>query len=205
MSEQSWTRDRLLLVGAGAAVAALALWWVSTRSKRKGKQAGAKAGGPWQCLGGVDLGTLDAKAFVDKLAFYTPESIARAVAFRPGAGDVVTLTTPKTGQTWLLAILRALSLGVDGLSKRSDQALLAAGIGKNQSDGVPWLEHRASGAVDRPQPGSFRVFKSPCARAQVASRLPGAFPRSRAGTRSLARARAAFRPSHVRAGAPDAR
>lgn len=48
-----------------------------------------------------------------------------AIGFRPKAKDVVTLTTPKTGQTWLLAQLRMLSIGkvsIDELPPRLSRA-----------------------------------------------------------------------------------
>ena len=60
----------------------------------------------------------------------------------PRAGDVVTITTPKTGQTWLLAQLRQLRRATD------DREL---------AERITWLEGSRPNA---PQPGRFRVFKS---------------------------------------------
>lgn len=89
-----------------------------------------------------------------KTALHPPSAVERAAAFRPKAGDVVSLTTPKTGQTWLLAQLRMLSMK----SKRSGTALaFKAG---DSDDGIPWLEHALKMDPDQPQPGDFRVFKS---------------------------------------------
>ena len=97
----------------------------------------------------------------------------RALAFRPQPGDVITLTTPKTGQTWLIAQLRNLSLGVAATDDSLATKLTAEG------DGVPWLEHFSSGlAADKPQPGKFRIFKSHLTLAEMRA-IVEAYPEAR--------------------------
>ena len=105
------------LVGLSAAVVAGAI--LLHRYRRSGGSRGSRfeavSRDPVAAfLRSSDLTTLPAKEFmeiVQSQGVQTPASLARALAFVPRPGDVVTLTTPKTGQTWLLARLRKLSLG----------------------------------------------------------------------------------------------
>ena len=101
----------------------------------------------------------------------TPASLAQALAFVPRPGDVVTLTTPKTGQTWLLAQLRKLSLGHDA----TDGQLAADPMPGGRADSVRWLEHVHAGAgLDDDQPGAFRVFKSHLSAQDMAATIDAA-------------------------------
>ena len=121
-------------------------------------RARCKPADHWEPLRNVKLSTLSAIEFWRLLdtAICPPEAERRALSFVPRAGDVVTITTPKTGQTWLLAQLRKLSLGMVA----TDDSALAVKV-SSDGDGVCWLEHGQSGrSADAPQPGRFRVFKS---------------------------------------------
>jgi len=102
----------------------------------------------------------------------TPASLARALAFVPRPGDVVTLTTPKTGQTWLLARLRKLSLGHGATDRQLAVDPMRSG---GDGDSVKWLEHVNAGAgLDDDQPGAFRVFKSHLSAQEMAATIDAA-------------------------------
>ena len=143
--------------GATTAVATLAAVAVGIAIVRR-RRALVLPLGPWQAVKDINLARTAPLEFWHRLeaAMHPPDMIECAIGFRPKAKDVVTLTTPKTGQTWLLAQLRMLSIGKVSI----DENQLAFNM-TGSGDGVPWLEHSASGKlVDHPQPGRFRVFKS---------------------------------------------
>tara|TARA_B110001452_G_scaffold257452_1_gene251676 strand:- start:33 stop:1064 length:1032 start_codon:yes stop_codon:yes gene_type:complete len=148
-------RGKVVVLGtATAAVIAYFLYRCS-----RGGRAAPKKFDIFAPLRNADLSTMTAADFmrVLKSCVNSPEAIERAKKFVPRDGDVVTLTTPKTGQTWLLAQLRILSLGAGGCTS---DTMLAAGM-QEGVDGVCWLEHPRSGlAMNDAQPGQFRVFKS---------------------------------------------
>ena len=104
------------------------------------------------------LTSLSATQFWDILmaTISSDESIKAALAFVPRPTDVVTLTTPKCGQTMLLATLRKLSLN----SLNTPTSMLSTSSA-NSPDTIPWLEQRlGSESLESKQPGDFRVFKS---------------------------------------------
>ena len=142
------------LEAVAAALASLCVYRICCPSRPKAPQRD-----PWKvAMEGVNLAELSPSQFWHRLerVFQPPHTLARAETFRPSAGDVVTLTTPKTGQTWLIAQLRMLSLGKRDVAHSQLAAKVSA-----EGDGVPWLEHPASSqAIDAPQPGQFRIFKS---------------------------------------------
>lgn len=80
--------------------------------------------------------------------FRTPESAARAAAFRPRPTDVFICTYPKSGTTWLQQIVHVLRGG-----DLEFEEICAV---------VPWLEsaHDMGLDLDGPQPGSLRAFKT---------------------------------------------
>merc|ERR1719387_1550149 len=85
------------------------------------------------------------------------EGEQRALSFKPRPTDVMTVTTPKTGQTWLLAMLRKLALGKGHGDVDAKLAVTHTGEG----DRVPWLEHAKSVSnIYNDQPGAFRIYKS---------------------------------------------
>lgn len=102
--------------------------------RRKRKAPGSMP----EAFDGVDLKRMPAADFIKTVRSITEseEGIKRALAFKPFAGDVLTFTSRKTGQTWLLAMLRKLSLGKGG---GFDDTALAESTLKGA--GIPWLEH----------------------------------------------------------------
>lgn len=113
-----------------------------------------------------DITKMTAQEFFDIIKGPTksPEGEKRATSFKPRSTDVLTVTTPKTGQTWLLAMLRKLSLGKDYKDVDAKLATTTSGEG----DGVPWLEHAKSVSnIYDEQPGAFRVYKSHLKLSQV--------------------------------------
>eukprot|EP00658_Telonema_sp_P-2_P080917 TRINITY_DN8151_c0_g2_i1.p1 TRINITY_DN8151_c0_g2~~TRINITY_DN8151_c0_g2_i1.p1 ORF type:complete len:328 (-),score=58.20 TRINITY_DN8151_c0_g2_i1:35-1018(-) len=127
------------------------------KALRKAAQGGSFA----RAFTGVDLSQLaGAKEFCTRLrgVMRGANPLNSARTFRPRPGDVVTLMTSKTGQTWTLAMLRKLSLGKahTGVDK-----CLATDPAKFEEGAVPWLEsHAWRGKLNLEQPGSLRVFKS---------------------------------------------
>ncbi len=106
----------------------------------------------------VDLKTLSPSDFFSQLmsSIVSPEGEAAASSMTPLPTDVLTITTPKTGQTWLLAVLRRLSLGKD-----ADVTGKNAVSNSDSPDSIVWMESKAGHKrLDSPQPGSFRIFKS---------------------------------------------
>ena len=93
------------VVVLGTATAAIA--YLLYRHSRRGRGAPQKFD-IFAPLRNADLSTMTAADFmrVLKSCINSPKAIERAKKFVPRDGDVVTLTTPKTGQTWLLAQLR---------------------------------------------------------------------------------------------------
>ena len=159
--EQGMSR-RVALVGLSAAVAIGAILLHRYRRGRvsRGSRFDAIIRDPVAAfLRSYDLRTLSATELMEVVqsGLQTPASLARALAFVPRPGDVVTLTTPKTGQTLLLARLRKLSLGHGA----TDEQLAVDPMHGGAEDSVKWLEHAKAGAhLDDDQPGAFRVFKS---------------------------------------------
>ena len=93
---------RVALVGLSAAVAIGAILLHRYRRSRvsRGSRFDAIIRDPVAAfLRSYDLKTLSATEFMEVVqsGLQTPASLARALAFVPRPGDVVTLTTPKTG------------------------------------------------------------------------------------------------------------
>ena len=90
---------------------------------------------------------------------YSAEARRNAFAFQPRTSDVVTLTTPKVGQTWLMATLRKITLGK---GVRSDDPRLATSQG-GIANAIPWLENKAFlGVLDHDQPGTCVPLAATC-------------------------------------------
>ena len=86
---------------------------------------------------------------------YSDKSRQNALAFRPRPSDVVTITTPKVGQTWLMATLRKISLGK---SVGSEDPRLSTTV-KSSDDAIPWLEQiRFIGKLGNDQPGKCALL-----------------------------------------------